>query len=127
MNIKKEVIAQMRAIISKDLRADSCMLENWARALEQDEQQTPPVAIGQPCAGESSVQPAALIDAIRSKADDQCDKLIGYANSLDIRGETEKAWRVRNEGFGVQIGCGLAIECVRQLSVTHEAEHVAAG
>ena len=106
MNVKKEVIDQMRAISSsKDLRATSCMLENWVNTLEQDEQQTPPSPDGRGCAGESSVQPAAyresLIDELNTAiAEIECDIewLRKQARCLRARRDIhEKALQIEQE------------------------------
>ena len=60
MNEKEEVIAKMRAFARSGVQPTTEALERWANLLEQSEQQTPPVATGEPSSGESSVQPAAI-------------------------------------------------------------------
>lgn len=69
MSYKKEVIAQMRLAVLHGMRASSETIEMWAKLLEQDEQQTPPVATGEPRAGESSVQPGAIAICMHAEAD----------------------------------------------------------
>ena len=62
MNYKEEVISRMRALIDMGRSPSVEMLERWVIMLEPSEQQTPPVATGEPRAGGSSVQPEAKFE-----------------------------------------------------------------
>ena len=67
MNNKEKVIAEIKQFAkyvheNPKWAMSAGTLESWAWVLERgDEQQTPPVAIGEPRSGESSVQPGATL------------------------------------------------------------------
>lgn len=102
MSIRKVIIGQMRDAVNLGIQPTSSTLSAWANTLEYDEQQTPPVAIGEPRSGESSVQPGAHIERVARRAwDDFCRfrdvggrisavaKFPGYAVRISIKEVTD--------------------------------------
>lgn len=125
MNYKEEVISRMRALIDMGRSPSVEMLERWVIMLEQ---QTPPVAIGEPRAGESSVQPVAL-NKFREWLEAEFNaawKEVAEAHMKCPKGEEAREathvhytlWRCRKEFDRI-------FEAA--LQVKHEAEHRAAG
>ncbi|MBK7092374.1 MAG: hypothetical protein IPH59_11755 [bacterium] len=106
MNDKIEVIANMRWYLKTGNVPRGGTIEAWANALEQDEQQTPASPEGQGCAGESSVQPAALhwsiCDAIREEAELARQEMLAvpfwrifkYGEALARAAVMQQAWRI---------------------------------
>ena len=126
MNAKEEVIAMMRSSVTCGIRPGSSTLTSWANTLEQAEQQTPPTPIGEACAGESSVQPTAVIDAIKKRSKERIERLRNLIdNHCDSPELRENYW---HRVFGVEEMCWEAIECIEQMiQIEHEAKFVAAG
>ncbi len=119
MNEKQTIVAQMKAFIENGVKADRDTLLCWVSVLERDEQQTPPVAIGEPRAGESSVQPTAILQKFRDAIEQHVDQI----EALSISNEFERGYSA-----GYTNGAFDAEETLQEiLQVKHEAEHVAAG
>ena len=127
VNDKEKVANQIREQIRSGDEPTVQTLLSWARMLEQSEQQTPQSPDGRDCSGESSVQPAAIIDRVRRKIRDKENRLIELANELSAKGKYGSAWRVRNQLFGMYDGLYLAEDSIKELQIEHEAKFVAAG
>ena len=92
MNAKEEVIAMMRSSVTCGIRPGSSTLTSWANTLEQDEQQTPPSPEGRDCAGESSVQPVAIIAILNDEAREWHEGVqVMKEHKLDFRCELASA------------------------------------
>jgi len=114
VNDKERVIASMRWYIKIGGRPDSITIAAWMNSLEQAEQQTPPMADGQPCAGESSVQPAATARLIEC-----AERVIKRHDAGDLagRGDSASIDHMRE-----------AIQAIRKATqIEHEAKDHAAG
>ena len=109
----------MRDAVKLGIQPISSTLTAWANTLERDEQQTPPVATGEPCSGESSVQPGAILQ----KFSDAIDKHIEQVRALRTNHEFDRGYAA-----GYTSGAFDAEETLQEiLQVKHEAEHDAAG
>ncbi len=55
---------------------------------------------------------STLISSISSEVDKHVDKLMSLAVQLEKDGKSELSLRVRNEGFGLHVGYGIARDCI---------------